>query len=318
MAVLMAKNTPTTLWARDATVVKEMNSHHSNKRYCGDAVLPTRLTACADISTAVKAADVVLVAVPSTGFRKVLQAAAPSIAPNVPIISLSKGLEMETGLRMTEIIAQVLPGHPRGVLTGPNLAREIIQDYAAACVLAMEDSGLAESLSEVFQSRRFRVYTNRDLIGCEISGALKNVIALACGMADGMQAGDNMRAALITRGLAEVTRLGVAMGGKAKSFAGLAGMGDLIATCTSKQSRNYQVGLRLGRGQPLAEIMQDMHTVAEGVNTTELMLAIGRRHEVDLPIATQVHSVLSGRMTPYQAFIGYLRYRQAGSEKDPG
>lgn len=314
----MAKNMPTTLWARDADLIVEMNSQHSNKKYCGDVVLPNELKAYADISDAIKGADIVLVAVPSTGFRKVLQAAAPYLAPNVPIISLSKGLERDTGLRMTEIIHQVLPNNPKGVLTGPNLAREIAHDYASACVLAMEDGDIATSLSKIFQSKRFRVYTNLDLVGCEISGAFKNVIALACGMADGMQAGDNMRAALITRGLAEVTRLGVAMGGQAKSFAGLAGMGDLIATCTSNQSRNYQVGLRLGRGQPLATIMNDMHMVAEGVNTTELMLEMGHRHAIDLPIATQVHCVISGRMTPAQAFIGYLRSLQAGSEKDPG
>ena len=318
MAMLMAKGMPTTLWARNVALAEEINTHHTNQRYCADIALPESLKACADIGAAVAQADIVLVAVPCAGFRKVLQAAAPNIAPHVPIISLSKGLEQKTGLRMTEIIGEVLPNHPRGVLTGPNLAREVIQDYATACVLAMKDDGLAESLAEVFQSRRFRVYTNNDLVGCEISGALKNVIAVACGMADGMQAGDNMRAALITRGLAEVTRLGVAMGGQEKSFAGLAGMGDLIATCTSMKSRNYQVGIRLGQGRSLEEIMGEMHMVAEGVHTSKMMLEMGQRCGVDLPIAKQVHLVLSGRMKPYQAFMGYLRFRPPASEKDPG
>lgn len=320
VATLVGRSAPVTLWGRNAELVDEINERHTNSRYLPTAKLSARLTATCQVEAAVLDAEAVFMAVPSKGFRSVLQKLSTCIADGVPVISMTKGLEEQTGKRMTEIIAEVLPGHPVGVFTGPNLADEIISGRATASVLAMEDIKLASQLTTIFQTRRFHLYTNTDIIGCEISGALKNVIALACGMADGMGAGDNTRAAFITRGLAEITRLGVAMGGKPESFAGLAGMGDLIATCTSSKSRNHYVGEQLGKGRSLDEILAGMHMVAEGLGTTKMMLALGKRHGINLPIAAQVNSVLSGKMSAQQAFVDYLMHKlkPGSAEGEPG
>lgn len=318
VAALIAKNTvPALLWARNKKTADEINTKHTNERYLPGAKLPKQLLATDDIEQVVKDADIILMVVPSKGFRAVLEMVKNYIRAEVPVISLTKGLEENSELRMTEVIMELLPGHPTGTLTGPNLAAEIISGMAAASVLAIEDATIAKRLIGLFPSSRFRVYRNLDVVGCEIAGALKNVIAIACGMADGVGAGDNTRSAFITRGLAEITRLGVAMGGKIESFAGLAGMGDLIATCTSAKSRNYRVGEQLGEGHCLSRVLDEMHMVAEGVNTTQIMLSLGKKHGIDLPIATQVNSVLSGAMTARQAFVGYLRQRPGG-EDEPG
>jgi glycerol-3-phosphate dehydrogenase (NAD(P)+) len=211
----------------------------------------------------------------------------------------------------------VLPGHPVGVLTGPNMAREIISGQAAAGVIAMEDEIIVRALQELFHSGLFRVYTNTDLVGCELGGVLKNVIAIAVGMGDGQGAGDNTRAALITRGLAEITRLGVAMGGRPETFAGLAGMGDLIATCTSPQSRNRHVGFELGKGRPVDEIVGEMLMVAEGVKSAPTVMALGERYGVEMPITRDVYAVLRGERTPRQVYRGLLK-TTVGAESEPG
>jgi glycerol-3-phosphate dehydrogenase (NAD(P)+) len=267
VASLLARNTPTLLWARDNDTVAEINDQHSNNRYLPEARLSPKLTATADLEKATREADVLVVGIPAQSFRGVLEEAAPYVRPWVPVISLSKGLEQGSRLRMTQIIDEVLPGHPSGVLTGPNLAREIMSGFAAASVIAMEDEVIVKALKKVFHSGLFRVYTNTDVIGCELGGALKNIVAIAAGMGDGLGAGDNTRAALITRGLAELSRLGMAMGGQSATFAGLAGMGDLVATCTSVQSRNRYVGEQLGKGRALNEIIAEMNMVAEGVKS---------------------------------------------------
>ncbi|NNC54605.1 MAG: NAD(P)H-dependent glycerol-3-phosphate dehydrogenase, partial [Pseudomonadales bacterium] len=233
VATLVARNTDITLWARDDATVKEINQQHTNKKYLPDATLPERLRATSSLQEAVSDADVLIMGVPSQGFRPVLEELKPHVRAWVPFVSLTKGLEISSGMRMTEIIQQVMPGHPVGVLTGPNLAREIMAGQAAASVIAMDDNIIVHELQRIFRSGLFRVYTNDDVIGCELGGVLKNIIAIAVGMGDGQGAGDNTRSALITRGLAEVTRLGVAMGGRPETFAGLTGMGDMIATCTS-------------------------------------------------------------------------------------
>ena len=248
VAALMTRNVPVTLWARNADTVHEINASHSNEKYLPGASLPEKLVATNDIGECVRGADVIVMGIPSQNFRSVLQEVAEHIRAWVPVISLTKGLELDSGMRMTEIINEVLPGHPVGVLTGPNLAREIMAGQAAASVIAMEDEIIVQELQNVFKSGLFRVYTNTDVVGCELGGVLKNIIAIAVGMGDGQGAGDNTRSALITRGLAEVTRLGVAMGGRPETFAGLAGMGDMIATCTSPQSRNRHVGSSWVRG----------------------------------------------------------------------
>ena len=306
VAHLCAHNAPTTLWARREDVATEVREQHRNSAYLEGYDLHESLHATASLEEAVAAADLLVMGVPSHGMRETAKELAPSLRPWVPVVSLSKGLEQGTLQRMTEVLAQELPGHPHGVLTGPNLAKEILAGDAAASVIAMEDPTIAEALQEIFATNLFRVYTNHDVIGCEVAGALKNVIAIASGMADGLGTGDNTRAAVITRGLAELTRLGCAMGGEQQTFAGLAGMGDLIATCISTQSRNRYVGEQLGRGRKIDEIIDEMSMVAEGVKTSRVVMELAERHDVDLPIASTVFSVVHEGMPATEAYRGLL------------
>ncbi|MBT8086609.1 MAG: NAD(P)H-dependent glycerol-3-phosphate dehydrogenase [Gammaproteobacteria bacterium] len=317
VAALVAKNAPVTLWARDEAIVAEVNESHTNTKFLPDAVLPDRVIATSNIEEAVADKDVIVMGIPSQAFRGVLEQVKPHIRPWVPVISLSKGIELSAGKRMTELINDVLPGHPAGVLTGPNLAREIMAGFAAASVIAMEDEIIVKELQKVFHSGLFRVYTNHDVIGCELGGVLKNIIAIATGMGDGQGAGENTRSAVITRGLAEITRLGVAMGGEPQTFAGLAGTGDLIATCTSPQSRNRTVGFELGRGRTIQEITDEMFMVAEGVKSAPAVIALADKYGVDMPIAQEVFQVVRDKSTAGRAFRGLLK-TAAGAESDPG
>jgi glycerol-3-phosphate dehydrogenase (NAD(P)+) len=317
VASLIARNAPVTLWARDDATVTEINTEHSNSKYLPGARLNSRLVATGSIEEAVASCDVLVMGIPSQHFRHVLEQAREHLRPWVPVISLTKGLELSTRMRMTEVVNEVLPGHPVGVLTGPNLAREIIAGQAAASVIAMEDEIIVSELQQLFLSGLFRVYTNTDLIGCELGGVLKNIIAVAVGMGDGQGAGDNTRSALVTRGLSEITRLGVAMGGRPETFAGLAGMGDLIATCTSPQSRNRHVGFELGKGRSLDEIIEEMLMVAEGVKSAPAVMALGEQYGIEMPITGDVLSVLQGEKTPGQIFRGLLK-SSVGAESEPG
>lgn len=317
VAALVARNAPVTLWARDTETVDEINTNNSNEKYLPGAKLPKQLTATSDIEKAIQNVDVLIVGVPSQGFRQVLEQAKPHVRPWIPIISLTKGLEPSTQNRMTQIIEEVLPGHPVGVLTGPNLAREIMAGQAAAAVIAMKDKNIVTKLQKLFRSGLFRVYTNDDVIGCELGGVLKNIIAIAVGMGDGQGAGDNTRAGLITRGLAEISRLGVAMGGKAETFAGLTGMGDMIATCTSSQSRNRFVGVELGKGRKIDDIIEEMVMVAEGVKSAPTVIQLAQELNVRMPIAQDVYRVLQGQGTASRVFKGLLR-EKAGAESEPG
>ena len=216
---------------------------------------------------------------------------------------------------MTEVIKEVVPGHPVAALTGPNLAHEIMSGKAAAAVIATEDLEVAGAIQKVFTRGVFRVYRNDDVIGCEMGGALKNVIAIAAGIGEGLGVGDNTRAAVMSRGLAELTRLGVAMGAQPTTFAGLAGMGDLIATCMSPHSRNRAVGEQLGKGRRLEDILAEMHMVAEGVKTATVALELAGRHQLDLPICTVIDKVVKGEIEPTDAYWGLT---PAGHEDDPG
>ena len=317
VASLTARNCPTTMWARDTHSVDDINKHHRNEKYLPGATLNKSLKATTSIKEAVRDADVIIMGVPSHSFRHVLEEASHYIRPWVPIVSLTKGLEQGTKMRMTEIIETTMPGHPAGILTGPNLAREIIAGQAAAAVIAMVDVRIATALQNVFRSGLFRVYTNDDVIGCELGGALKNVIAISVGMGDGMGAGDNTRSAVITRGLAELTRLGIEMGGKPTTFAGLAGMGDLIATCISPLSRNRFVGVELGKGRTLEAIINDMSMVAEGVKTCSVVVELAKQYNIEMPISQEVYRVVHEGQTPGDAFRGLLRM-QIGSEAEPG
>jgi glycerol-3-phosphate dehydrogenase (NAD(P)+) len=315
VAALTSRNAPTILWARRRELAEEIDRAHTNERYLPGFPLPPALRATADLEEAVGGADLLVLGVPSQGLRAMLVSAAPYVRPWIPVVSLTKGLEDGTHLRMTQIIQEELPGHPPGVLTGPNLAREIMAGNAAASVIGMQDLVVAESLQRIFARGLFRVYRNHDVTGCELGGALKNVIAIATGMAEALGVGDNTRAMVVTRGLAEITRLGVAMGGEPATFAGLAGMGDLVATCMSPQSRNRHVGEQLGRGRKIEEIVAEMTMVAEGVKTAAVVVELARRHGVEMPIAEEIHGVLYRGRTPEEAYAG-LRRHPAGHERD--
>ena len=306
VAAIASVNTPTTLWARRPELADQINSAHVNADYLANFTLPRDLQATAVIEEAVGDADVVIMAVPSHGFRAVAVEAAPFLRPWVPIVSLSKGIERDTLLRMTEVAAEVMPGRPVGVMTGPNLAKEIMAGQPAATVVAIPDATIASELQRILTQPTLRVYTNPDVVGCEVAGVVKNVIAIAAGMAEGMGFGDNTRATLITRGLAEMTRLGVALGGDAATFAGLAGMGDLIATCASKQSRNNSVGLALGQGQTIEAILESMHMVAEGVKSSPSVLDLARKHGVEMPITEQVVAVCHDGHTARDALTALM------------
>lgn len=317
VASLIAKNAPTKMWARNPETVDDINNNHRNEKYLPGAKLTPSLRATNSIEEAIHDADVLVMGVPSQSFRRVLEDAKPYIRPWIPIVSLSKGLEQGTKMRMTEIIETIMPGHPAGVLTGPNLAREIMAGQAAASVIAMVDDTIAKELKKVFSTGLFRVYTNEDVVGCELGGALKNVIAIAAGMGDGAGAGDNTRAAIITRGLAELTRLGVAMGGDPLTFSGLAGMGDLVATCSSTQSRNRTVGFHLGKGRSLDEIINEMSMVAEGVKTCGVVRELAHQYNVEMPITEEMYKVINEGNTVKDAFRGLLS-QETGSEAEPG
>ena len=297
LAGMLCGRVPTVLWARRPEIAAHVLGHHRNPDYVTDLVLPDALLATGHLEEAVEGAELVVMAVPSHGFRAVMAAAAPHLARGAPVVTVAKGVEQGTLRRMTEVVAEVAPGHPYAVLTGPNLAEEVGLGHPTASVVAATsgdgtDDALACELQQLFSTETFRVYTNDDLVGCELGGALKNVMAIASGIADGMGFGANTRAALITRGLAELTRLGVALGGSPMTFAGLAGMGDLVATCMSGRSRNRWVGEQLGRGRTIAEITAGTRMVAEGVRSSLAVVELAARAGVETPIATEVAAVI--------------------------
>lgn len=307
VANLSAHNVSTVLWARDPAVADEVQHQHVNSRYLAGYDLHPDLRATSDLAEAVRQADVVVMGVPSHGFRESLTEVAEHIRAWVPVVSLTKGLEQGTRKRMTEVIQNVVPGHPYGLLTGPNLAKEILAGDAAASVVAMSDENVARQLQNVFSTNLFRVYQQDDVIGCELAGALKNVMAIAAGMADGLGTGDNTRSAVITRGLNELSRLGVAMGGQVMTFSGLAGMGDLVATCISPQSRNRHVGEQLGLGRSIDEIIEEMHMVAEGVKTARVVMELADEYGIEMPIAEQVYAVCHEGRSAAEAYRGLLK-----------
>ena len=317
VASLVARNAPAVIWARDPATVAEISASSTNSRYLGDLRLTPALRSCSEIADAVGDADVVVLGVPSQAMRATAAAIRPLIRPWVPVISLAKGFELSTGKRMTEVIGEELPGHPLGVLTGPNLAREVLSGMAAGAVIAMEDEVIARELQRLFTTGLFRVYTNHDVIGAELGGALKNIYAIAAGMGDGLGAGINTRSALLTRSMAEMMRVGVALGARAETLMGMAGMGDLLTTCTSPQSRNRTVGFGLGQGKPLATIIAEMNQVAEGVKSTAPVWQMACAMGIELPIVREVHAVIHEGRSASQAFRGLLGTR-ARSEADPG
>jgi len=317
VAAIAARTAPTVLWARRPALAECLDRDHRNVDYLPAVALPPSLRATSSLGEAVSGCALVVMAVPSHGFRAVLRELSPFLGPDTPVLSLAKGLERGTRLRMTEIVAEEAPGRPTGVLTGPNLAREIVVGQPAATVVAMTDEAVARSVQELLRTETFRVYTNPDVVGCEVAGATKNVLAIAAGILQGLGFGDSSLAALVTRGLAELGRLGVAMGAERITIAGLAGVGDLVATCTSTLSRNRMVGEHLGQGRTLEEILADMRMVAEGVKTARPLLELAASYGVEMPIGEQVAAVLEGTTAPAQA-IPALMMRSAKAEfQDP-
>ncbi len=314
--VLCDAGTETVLWCRRHDVAETINATSRNHDYLPDFDLPSSLRATADAEQALAGAEVIVLAVPAQTLRQNLSRWVGFIAPGALLVSLMKGIELDTGKRMTEVIAEVA-GWPReqiAVVTGPNLAREIARRQYAATVVACSDQQTAENLQKACHTVYFRPYTNPDVVGCELAGAVKNPIALAVGIAVGMGLGDNTRAMLITRGLAETSRLGAALGADQHTFAGLAGMGDLVATCSSPLSRNRTFGEKLGRGVPLADILANTKQVAEGVTSSKSVLELARKHSVEMPITEVVAAVVYDGLDVGQAAL-MLASRTAKPER---
>jgi glycerol-3-phosphate dehydrogenase (NAD(P)+) len=306
------------LWARDPALVHDMQVRHANAVYLPDVTLPDALFVTDSIQTSVEDAELIVSAIPSHGCRTVTRMAAAHIRQGSTLVSAAKGLEMGTLLRMSEVIGQELgPGRPVVVLSGPSFAVEVAQQLPTAVLVASADSSAAEFVQTEFRGPYFRLYGSADVVGVEIGGALKNIIAIASGVVEGLGLGHNALAALITRGLAEMTRLACAAGGRRETLAGLSGLGDLVLTCTGQLSRNRHVGAELARGRRLPDILASMKMVAEGVPTTTAALALGDRYDVELPIAQQMAEVLAGR-SDVRAAVDVLMLRRQRAEAESG
>ncbi len=290
------------LWARDARIVEEMVTRRANAGYLPDVLLPPAVTPSTDLAASLRRAETIVWAVPTHGTRALLEAAAPHVRAEALLVSATKGLEVDTWLRPSEMLRASLPETtPVVVLSGPSFAGEVARELPTAVCVASDDAAAAARVQEQFRGRRFRLYASDDVVGVEIGGAYKNVIAIAAGVVEGLGLGHNALAGLVTRGLAEMTRLACALGGRRDTLAGLGGLGDLVLTCTGRASRNRHVGIELGRGRPLHDVLAGMKMVAEGVNASRGVLELGRRMDVELPIAHQMDEVLSGRVHPLEA-----------------
>jgi glycerol-3-phosphate dehydrogenase (NAD(P)+) len=306
------------LWARDGSLVTEMSVRRANAVYLPDVPFPAALTPTHSLADALRDADLVVSAVPSHGCRAVMKNAAASLATRAVIVSATKGLEAGTLLRMSEVIAQEAGAtHPVVVLSGPSFASEVARQLPTAILAASHDAAAIALVQQEFRGPSFRLYGSDDVAGVEIGAAMKNIIAIAAGVVEGLGLGHNALAALITRGLAELTRLACAGGGRRETLAGLSGLGDLVLTCTGNLSRNRHVGLELARGRSLPEILAGMKMVAEGVVTTGAALALGERYGVELPITTQMAEVLNGR-TDVRTAIEVLMLRRQRAEAETG
>ena len=294
LARIIGLQEPVSLVARSADVASAISRDRRNERRLPGIDLPESLVATADPAAISDAVDLVVIAVPSSHVRSAVSAVAPCLASTADIVSVVKGLEPNTLLRMSEVIADVTGVRPGRIaaLSGPNLAIEVARGLPASAVVASDDPSLADRVVERLGRREFRLYVNSDILGVELAGALKNIVAIAAGAADGLGFGDNGKAGLITRGLAEMTRLGLAMGANPLTFAGLAGIGDVVATCGSGLSRNHRLGEELAKGRKWADIEASLPGVAEGAYTVDAALALARRHDVEMPIAQEVHNAL--------------------------
>jgi glycerol-3-phosphate dehydrogenase (NAD(P)+) len=289
------------IWSRSADRAEELSRNRENRKLLPGVFIPDAVEITSRIVSAVEGAELLVAAIPTKFLRGTLGGIATHIPAGVPVVSVAKGLEIGTLLRPSEIILETLGPRPVAALGGPSHAEEIARDLPASVVAASEDSELAQRVQVLFNARRFRVYTNADIIGVELAGALKNVIAIAAGICDGLGFGDNAKSALVTRGLVEMIRFGTAMGAQAETFSGLAGIGDLVTTCFSHFSRNRHVGERIGRGEHLDQIVAAMNGVAEGVTTTRGIYELAEKMSIEMPITTQVHAVLFENRAPLEA-----------------
>jgi glycerol-3-phosphate dehydrogenase (NAD(P)+) len=306
------------LWAHEAEVVESVSQRRVNERFLPGFVLPDSIIATGELKIALAEVEIVVSVMPSQHCRALLERMSPSLSPDILFVSCTKGIEEQTLLRMTEVIGEVLASRgfaPRvAALSGPSFAKEVARGDPTAVTVASVDTSMASDLQRTFNDSRFRVYTNDDVIGVELGGALKNIIAIAAGVCDGLGLGHNSVAALITRGLAEVARLVVACGGRIETMAGLAGLGDLVLTCTGDLSRNRSVGVELGKGRKLQDIIEGMHgAVAEGVLTTRAAVGLARKKQVEMPITEQMFAILEDGKNPQKA-IEELMARSARSE----
>jgi glycerol-3-phosphate dehydrogenase (NAD(P)+) len=307
---LAAAERPVTIWAHTPERNEELARERENRRYLPGLPFPPNVRVATDAAFLAEPHRAYLLAVPSAHLRATLRRVGPSLDANAALLSVVKGIEEESHCRMSEVIGQELAGRRVAVLSGPNLAREIATGKPAGSVVASHDTELANEMAQLLASDRFRVYTNPDVVGVELCGALKNVVALAAGMVDGLGYGDSAKAGIITRGLAEMTRLGVAAGAQALTFAGLAGVGDLIATCMSPLSRNRRAGELLGSGVAWTDAAGQLNGVAEGVSTVRGALALAAQHDVELPIAAQVAAVIHDARPPLAAVAALMAREQ--------
>jgi glycerol-3-phosphate dehydrogenase (NAD(P)+) len=306
------------IWSVEAPIIAEMRERRANAVYLPDVALPDAVVPTVAMEEALDGVEIVVAVVPSHAMRSVARAARPHLAPGATLVSAAKGLELDTLDRMSQVLEQECGGgHPVVAMSGPSFAVEVARELPTALCVASEDAAAAGRVQEEFRGRFLRLYATSDVVGVEIGGALKNVIAIAAGVAEGLGLGHNAQAALITRGLAEISRLAVAAGGQRETLAGLTGLGDLVLTCTGPYSRNRHVGIELARGRRLADILAGMKMVAEGVKTTEAALALGAGYDVELPITSQMAEVLEGRKTP-RAALEDLMLRPQRSEPEAG
>ena len=318
LALLCAREHDVTIWARDPALADAINREHRNPKYLSHVAIPARVRATSDLAEALEGRELVILTVPSHGLRDIIRRAAPLIPPGAILVSTVKGIELESWRRIDQVLEEQLDPvhHPRlAFLSGPSFAREIADRRPTAVTIACRVEAYAISVQESLSCPWFRCYTSTDVIGVELGGALKNVVAIAVGICDGLELGLNARAGVMTRGLHEITKLGVKMGADPITFLGLAGMGDLVLTCTGDLSRNRRVGLALGRGRKLAEIVASMNEVAEGVRTTYAACALADLHGVEMPIAQSVRSLLEGEVEPKEGVELLLR-RQLRSENE--
>jgi glycerol-3-phosphate dehydrogenase (NAD(P)+) len=293
-----------TLWAYEPEVVESLRSRHENGLFMPGVKLPENISATGDLAEALARAEIAVTVMPSHVCRNLYTQMLPHLRPEMVFVSATKGIDTEHLLRMSEVINSVVGTRFTPhlcVLSGPSFAKEVVRGDPTAVVVASEDRKAAQLVQREFSSRTLRLYSSRDVVGVELGGSVKNVIAIAAGVVEGLRLGHNPTAALITRGLAEMTRLACACGGKRETLAGLAGMGDLVLTCTGELSRNRTVGVELGKGRPLADILNSMRMVAEGIKTTRATVALAAKYHVEMPITQQVHRVLEGQTSPREA-----------------